>query len=35
MFREVKSVVVPLITMTFVLSAAFLVRLGLALEYVR
>jgi hypothetical protein len=35
MLRNVKSIAVPVITMTLVAGVAFLVRLGLALEYVR
>ena len=35
MFRNVKTIVVPVITMTLVAGAAFLVRLGLALEAIR
>ncbi len=35
MLRNVKSIAVPVIMMTLVFGVAFLVRLGLVLEYVR
>jgi hypothetical protein len=35
MLRNVKSIVVPVITMTLVAGAAFLIRLGLVLEAIR
>ena len=35
MLRNVKSIAVPVITMTLVAGVAFLVRLGLALEAIR
>jgi hypothetical protein len=35
MFQKVKAAVVPFVTLTMMLGIAFLVRLGMALEYVR